>query len=99
MDRVSELAANRSLKVSSALDAIITAGLAEIESAQRYDLLPTGILLVRDGGQDAPPASRRNQRAPTSRPKPAGHKAKAQERASQMLTAHKRQLPHKPNHR
>ena len=81
LERVSELAANRSLKVSSALDAIITAGLAEIESAQRYELLPTGILLVRDGGQDAQPASRRNQRASTSRPKPAGNKARAQGRA------------------
>ena len=81
LERVSELAANRSLKVSSALDAIITAGLAEIESAQRYELLPTGILLVREGGQDAPPASRRNQRASTARTKPAEHRAKARGRA------------------
>ncbi|WP_155270485.1 hypothetical protein [Acidithiobacillus thiooxidans] len=72
---------SRGLSSATVLDAAIRAGLAEIESAQRYELLPTGILLVRDGGQDAPPASRRNQRASTSRPKPAGNKAMAQERA------------------
>ena len=72
---------SRGLSSATVLDAAIRAGLAEIESAQRYELLPTGILLVRDGGQDAQPASRRNQRASTSRPKPAGNKARAQGRA------------------
>ncbi|WP_081577083.1 hypothetical protein [Acidithiobacillus thiooxidans] len=79
--RAEEIAVSRGLSSATVLDAAIRAGLAEIESAQRYELLPTGILLVRDGGQDAQPASRRNQRASTSRPKPAGNKAMAQERA------------------
>ena len=79
--RAEEIAVSRGLSSATVLDAAIRAGLAEIESAQRYDLLPTGILLVREGGQDAPPASRRNQRASTARTKPAEHRAKARGRA------------------
>jgi hypothetical protein len=81
MQAITDIASQKGLKPSTVLDAVIQAGLTEIQSAQRYDLLPTGILLVRDGGLDAPPASRRNQRAPTSRPKPTQNRAKSQGRS------------------
>ncbi|MDD5278631.1 hypothetical protein [Acidithiobacillus sp.] len=81
MQAISNIATQKGLKLSTVLDAVIQAGLTEIQSDQRYELLPTGILLVRDGGQDAPSASRRNQRAPTARPKPAENRAKARGRA------------------
>ncbi|OCX72613.1 hypothetical protein [Acidithiobacillus thiooxidans] len=81
MQAISNIATQKGLKLSTVLDAVIQAGLNEIQSAQRYELLQTGILLVRDRDQDASRASRRTQRASTSRSKPVGHKARAQERA------------------
>jgi hypothetical protein len=64
-----EIAASRGLSSATVIDAALRVGLGEIGSAQRYDLLPTGILLVRDRSQDAPPASRRKQKASTPKPK------------------------------
>lgn len=67
---VEALAEANGITSTSALDAVIKAGLQEIKLAKRYELLPTGMLVVRDEGQNTKPANRRNQRASTVRSKP-----------------------------